>query len=280
METGTTDDGGRKALNAMNITPSEPVTVISGAEIGDIPPTPLVPPVDESSVQQASDLLLKFGNLYGTPIAFKQEQNGRLFQHILPNPKTEFSQISSSSKTILKLHTETAFHPHKPDVLILMCLRGDNDAPTTYALFEDILKKMNVSLMYELMRPQFYVQPDLSFRQGQTKHKEWLVPIIDCRHKPLKFCFDEDLMEGNTRVAQESLESLKQLVVENTKEIVLKAGDVLVLDNHQVVHGRKPFQPRYDGTDRWLMRILVKYRLPETKDVSFTPYPTITTEFV
>lgn len=263
----------------MKIQPNEPITLISGAEIGYVPPTPLVPPMNETLVSKASELLFKFGNLYGTPIAYKQEQEGRLVQHILPNPKTEYSQISSSSKTVLKLHTETAFHPYKPDVLILMCLRGDENAPTTYALFGDIIEGMDVDLMYELMRPQFYIQPDLSFRRGHAKQKERLVPIIDCRHSKFRFCFDEDLMTGKTVVAQNALDSLKQLVKENTKEIVLKSGDVLVMDNHKVIHGRKPFQPRYDGTDRWLMRILVKSNISQISDISMFPHPTITTEF-
>lgn len=263
----------------MAIKPNEPVTLIKNAEIGEIPPTPLVPPQNETSVLRASELLLKFGYLYGHPVAYKQEQNGRLIQHILPNPKTEFAQISSSSKTILKMHTETAFHPHKPDVLILMCLRGDKNAPTTYAIFDEILGKMDVGLMYELMRPQFYIQPDLSFRKNKEKYNEWLVPIIDCRHKKFRFCFDEDLMRGKTQVACNALEYLKNLVSDNMREIVLDAGDVLVIDNHQVVHGRKPFQPRYDGSDRWLMRLMVKSELPTRDDYSLLSHPVITTEF-
>lgn len=262
------------------VTPnSDALTVISGAEIGDIPPTPLVPPMDETAVAQASNLLLKFGRHYGTAVGYKQEQNGRLIQHVLPNPKTEFAQISSSSKTVLKLHTETAFHPHKPDVLILMCLRGDENAPTTYASFDDIMKEMDVSLMYELMRPQFYVQPDLSFKKAGKSYKEWLIPIIDCRQKSLKFCYDEDLMRGKTASADDALRSLNALVAKHTKEIVLKTGDVLVMNNHRVIHGRKPFQPRYDGTDRWLMRLLVKAQLPEKSEYLDVSYPVITTEF-
>lgn len=41
----------------------------------------------------------------------------------------------------------------------------------------------------------------------------------------------------------------------------LESGDVLVIDNDVVVHGREPFPPRYDGTDRWLRRASV--RLPD-----------------
>jgi hypothetical protein len=32
-------------------------------------------------------------------------------------------------------------------------------------------------------------------------------------------------------------------------------GDLYFLDNRRAVHGRPAFQPRYDGTDRWLLRV-------------------------
>ena len=261
------------------IRPSEPVTLIKGADIGFIPPTPLVPPHGEDAVPEATRLLLKFGALYGHPVGYKQEQSGRLIQHVLPNPKTEFSQISSSSKTVLKLHTETAFHPYKPDIIILMCLRGDPNAPTTYASFPEIIADLDVHTMYELMRPQFYIQPDPSFKKGNESFAEWLVPIIECRHREWRFCFDEDLMRGKSPVAESALGVLRETVAKHTKEIVLEAGDVLILDNHRVVHGRKPFQPRYDGTDRWLMRLLVRSALPERDNYTRYPHPVINTEF-
>jgi alpha-ketoglutarate-dependent taurine dioxygenase len=44
--------------------------------------------------------------------------------------------------------------------------------------------------------------------------------------------------------------------------VVLSDGDVLVIDNDRAVHGRSPFVPRYDGTDRWLKRALVVRELP------------------
>lgn len=38
----------------------------------------------------------------------------------------------------------------------------------------------------------------------------------------------------------------------------LNPGEVLVVDNDLVVHGRVPFRARYDGTDRWLKRASVR----------------------
>ncbi|WP_244204015.1 TauD/TfdA family dioxygenase, partial [Streptomyces tricolor] len=40
--------------------------------------------------------------------------------------------------------------------------------------------------------------------------------------------------------------------------VTLAPGDILVLDNDLVVHGRVPFTARYDGTDRWLKRSSVR----------------------
>ena len=34
-------------------------------------------------------------------------------------------------------------------------------------------------------------------------------------------------------------------------------GDLLIVDNNLAVHGRTPFEPRFDGTDRWLQRTFV-----------------------
>ena len=59
-----------------------------------------------------------------------------------------------------------------------------------------------------------------------------------------------------------ALEELELAIQKCIKEIVLKTGDLLVIDNRKTIHGRKPFQARYDGTDRWVQRVLVRKELP------------------
>ena len=39
-------------------------------------------------------------------------------------------------------------------------------------------------------------------------------------------------------------------------------GDLLVVDNRRVAHARSPFRPRFDGADRWLLRVMVCSSLP------------------
>ena len=62
---------------------------------------------------------------------------------------------------------------------------------------------------------------------------------------------------GTARDGQEALDELARLVRENATAVTLEAGDLLVVDNDLAVHGRTPFTPRFDGTDRWLQRTFV-----------------------
>ena len=44
--------------------------------------------------------------------------------------------------------------------------------------------------------------------------------------------------------------------------------DLLVIDNEKTIHGRKPFQPRYNGTDRWVQRVLVRKEIPPSNQIN------------
>jgi hypothetical protein len=64
-------------------------------------------------------------------------------------------------------------------------------------------------------------------------------------------------MTGTDSEAQRALETLAAAVAEHHTGVVLEAGDLLVVDNALAVHGRTPFTPRFDGSDRWLQRTFV-----------------------
>ena len=44
-------------------------------------------------------------------------------------------------------------------------------------------------------------------------------------------------------------------------DVVVESGALLVVDNYLAVHGRRPFNARYDGTDRWLKKLTVSRNL-------------------
>nr|MBA2678711.1 TauD/TfdA family dioxygenase [Ktedonobacteraceae bacterium] len=65
---------------------------------------------------------------------------------------------------------------------------------------------------------------------------------------------DTSCIKAQDEEAEVALEYLIWEMNRVACEIVLEQGDLLLLDNHVVVHGRTPFPPRFDGTDRWLQR--------------------------
>jgi alpha-ketoglutarate-dependent taurine dioxygenase len=60
--------------------------------------------------------------------------------------------------------------------------------------------------------------------------------------------------EVMTPLDREAFSALVALVEHSVTDFLLEAGEIGIIDNYQVAHGRPQYQPRYDGTDRWLKR--------------------------
>jgi L-asparagine oxygenase len=240
------------------------IKLYKNIEVGDIGPTPAIPFISDDKLLTEKKTIMAFGSSLGRPIAYKQEQAGQLVQHVLPVFKTEHGQISTSSKSNLELHTETAFHPFKPSYVLLLCLRGDAGAVTTYANTEDIVKKISKKSLELLQQSIYATRIDDSFRSNGEPDFEMIVKILKKNSNDgFDITYDKHFMRGTTSEAQEALDELNKAINESVQDIVLEQGDLLVIDNRTTVHGRKPFAARYDGTDRWVMRLLVvDYSIP------------------
>lgn len=238
------------------------VQIIDDIEIGEIPPTPKV--IDSvPAMDIAESSLLEYAKQLGNPVAYSQEQNGRLIQHIFPIRTMETDQISSSSKVDLELHTETCFHPYRPDYVMLLCLRGDESAPTTYACLEDILGNIEPEVVIELMKEQFFTTIDKSFRMhGESDAQVKTSVLYNDENGYVNLRFDSSVMSGENYTADLALNELKKIVASNVKEFTLREGQLAIMDNRVTIHGRKHFVARYDGTDRWLMRCMVRSNMP------------------
>ncbi len=246
------------------------VTIIRKLDVGEVPRTPTKQWFN-LSLTKPRKILLEAASFYGFPISFTQEQNGALIQNVHPIQSTETKQISSSSKVELSLHTETAFHQYKPTMVLLLCLRGDSKAVTTYADVNEIIEHLSPETLTTLTQPLFTTSVDESFRTKGESDMEITCSILK-RYKEIpsfvvdppiyEICYDEALMKGLNEQATNALGELKQAIDKSIREIVLETGDLLIMNNTRVIHGRLPFKARYDGTDRWLLRMFVINQLP------------------
>lgn len=193
---------------------------------------------------------------YGRPYAFQYEQNGRVVQNLFPIQKNELEQISSSSKSTLEMHTETAFHTLRPHLVFLLCAREDPQAHTNYALLSSIIPLLSTETIRILHQQLFVTEVDQSFLSDSDTSPRVMTPVLF--DSGSRMTYDRALMRGATVRAQKALDELSAVIDCVTRKVTLRQGQVLILRNDTVVHGRSPFTPRYDGTDRWLKRIMVR----------------------
>ena len=255
---------------------SEAVSIYKNVITGSIPPTPISLDVDAELFTDCDETLLSIAGSIGQPIGYQQEQRGSLVQNIFPIQRTETMQISSSSKVELGLHTETAFHPYKPDIVALLCVRGDPTGITTIAEVRDVVSKLDSYLIDELCKPNFTTSLDPSFMlEGQ---QDATIPISVLRNHDDEWhlTYDETLVIGKTKEANHALIHLKAAIRDSIVDYILDTGDLMLINNNMAVHGRKPFVARYDGTDRWLKRVLIRTGSTPSSDIEGN---VITTKF-
>lgn len=238
--------------------PTAGALLVRGLPVGDVPPTPLEPgavPKDRTS----ETVLLAVARVLGRPVGYRPEHGGRVVQDLSPTPDAVGRQVSTSSGGTLLFHTETAFHPHKPRYLLLLCLRGDPDgvARTTLAGIRELVDRLPIGVRRTLHEPRFATAADESFVGGRPTRRGRPVPVLTGTWDEPWLTFDADLMVGADPEADVALGALRRLVDDCHTGVVLRAGDLLVVDNWAAVHGRSPFTARFDGTDRWLQRTFV-----------------------
>jgi len=233
-------------------------------------PTPAsleVIPQKLSALEMIDESLLRFASAWGRPYGFEQEQSGAIIQNLFPIKTNETEQISSSSKINLEMHTETAFHPFRPQHIILLCLRGDDRAGTTYAVLDNIIGYLDKETIEILHEPVFTTTLDKSFQNPNQPDAIVTTPILF--NNGTSMTYDRVLMKPKTDYADIALLALNRAIEQAKKVFTLSTGEVAIIENWKVVHGRTPFAPKYDGTDRWLKRVMIRSALPPARDLRF-----------
>ncbi len=231
--------------------------LLRGLPVGELPTTPSAPDGGIDKDLATERLLLAVAMRLGEPVGYLPESAGALVQNLVPVASSETRQTSTSSRVQLMFHTEAAFHPHRPRYLLLFCLRGDESATTTVSSIDRAITRLSDEQLAVLHAPRFRCAVDESYLNGRDNQLGEPMPVLIDHGSRRSMVFDQDLMVGIDIEAQDALDALGEALIARHDGVVLEAGDLMVLDNAAVVHGRSPFTPRYDGFDRWLQRAFV-----------------------
>jgi hypothetical protein len=147
--------------------------------------------------------------------------------------------------------------------------------------------KLNDEDIEALQRPDFQIMPDDEHvRQLRLRYPDHpaLARVEEMQRNPVPVPVlfgDRDrpylridlpfmrVIEGRPG-AERALHALMAELERVQHAVVVERGDLLVVDNYLAVHGRKPFEVRYDGTDRWLKRMIVSRDLRKAAQVGAT----------
>jgi hypothetical protein len=231
--------------------------LLRGMPVGLVPDTPASPRAAIAKDLVSETTLLTVARGLGQPVGYLPEHGGDIVQNIVPTRASATRQTSTSSAVTLMFHTEAAFHPHRPRYLLLLCLRGDPAASTTLSSIREVRHLLTDDHWHALFQPRFRTAVDESYLEGRVGELGPPAPVLSGDRERPTLVFDADLMHGIDAEAEAALRALAAATAAHHTSVVLERGDLLVVDNHVAVHGRSPFTPRFDGTDRWLQRAFV-----------------------
>jgi Fe(II)/alpha-ketoglutarate-dependent arginine beta-hydroxylase len=273
----------RSALNEFRLEQMSGVLCISGypvdqKRLGPTPPHWRDRPVPSTSRREEL-LLILFSSLLGDPFCWATQQDGRLIHDVLPIKGHENEQLGSSSESVLTWHTEDAFHPLRGDFIAFTCLRNPDAAVTTIGYVDSLDLPDEAKAV--LFQQRFGIRPDESHlpknNSGSDSEKFTNIDKRQADPDNIAVLFGDPekpyiradpyfmTVRYDDQEAQFALDQLVGQMEERMVDLQLRSGDFCFLDNFRVVHGRKPFKARHDGTDRWLKRLNISCDLRKSR---------------
>ncbi|WP_443064911.1 TauD/TfdA family dioxygenase [Streptomyces sp. NBC_00576] len=231
--------------------------LLRGLAVDDLPDTPVVHGAEILDSHFTNGTLMLVADLLGSLVGYQDEKSGTLFHDVHP-VRGEENRIENSGSVAFDFHTENVHHPLRPDYLGLLCLRRDHEgiAATRVSSVRDALPLLSAEQVAELRKPQFHSLYPTSFTRDVEGPRPPAGPhpvIFGSKERPF-IRFNTHNTRAADQGAEHALRALTEALESVCRDLVLAPGDLVVLDNHVVVHGRSAFEPRYDGQDRWLRR--------------------------
>jgi len=259
---------------------------IDDASVGPTPAHWDRPPAAAEPTAESDRYMALCALALGEPFAWATLQHGRMIQDVFPIRGDEQRLNGHGSEAFLVFHTDDAFHPDSCDYLLLFGVRNHDAVPTRVASVREA--DLEPDHRRRLAQDRFHIEPDEEHirqltarapghpalqRAIRMRDEQRPVPVLfgDASNpylrvdEPYMRCVDD---EPATKAALVALHAEFDRV---QSPAVVGAGSLLILDNKVAAHARDSFTARYDGTDRWLRKIIVSRGLRKWSDAKAEP---------
>ncbi|MCP1438420.1 hypothetical protein J3D56_001856 [Erwinia persicina] len=199
------------------------------------------------------------------PVVYQGENNGHLIRHVCPMMKAEDKISSQGGKYDFYPHVdnpdlpitgETPFSTlgNCPDTLTLLCLRREDNVRTSLLKLDSVIALLSEETKFILTQPFFKVDRPASFEGNASVEG---VPVLVAESGVWYSRFDWHNTSGMNPEAENALKIMRELTLDRSLwfDAPLNPGDAITFLNQRTMHTRNAFQPRFDGTDRWLLRV-------------------------
>ncbi|MHC8375929.1 TauD/TfdA family dioxygenase [Pseudomonas sp. MDT1-16] len=232
-----------------------------------LPATPydMAPGIEQLPVV-AGGILAVLQTLQTHPVAYEGENDDTVFRHVSPKHQREAEKSSYGSRMDLCMHVDNPHLPLTcepvsalsacPEYLCLTGLRCEPDVPTRIVAISEVLASLPAWVETALSQPQFAIHRPVSF--GKPGHVLEHVPLLYKSANGELFCrYNKASVTATSAIAKLALQLFEAAAnhPDVARPILLQPGDMLIFKNQQTLHAREGFTPRYDGRDRWLLRV-------------------------
>ena len=205
-------------------------------------------------------------------IAYGSENSGHLFVNLVTLPGEGL--FADKSKDKMSGHTDAVSFPFageqdmkyprisaSPDFVTLAGLRNPDQVPTTVMPLKAILEQLRGDDIDELLKKQFLVRSQLTFRRG-TKAiigEEHAMTGASILHRVsdetwVRFSHRSVGADESQTAALKAVEAFKTACPDIAIPTVIEPGDILLLNNRRALHGRGAPGGAIGGESRWILR--------------------------
>jgi hypothetical protein len=195
---------------------------------------------------------------------FYKDESDCIIRAVAPRYNSQDEHSSQSPFNDLDWHVDAAYRPINgkenlspmPDYLIFGIVKnGYKNIPITYIFLNDILKYLDEEDIEAGMRPDFIISSPDSF---SNKYVNNGISVLSRNqdgvyNSRIAFQYTKPLTESADRFLK------KTRFITEVKEIQrlinVKPGDIVILNNKTTLHKRDKFEPRWDGDDRYFIRV-------------------------
>ncbi|NNM58947.1 MAG: hypothetical protein HKM04_03950 [Legionellales bacterium] len=243
------------------------VLIIRGLPLDiNIPPTPYLSRYSLQSMPLTVAVNMAIYDTLGlNPVTYYGENEGHLFRHVIPTKKAINEKSSHGSTYTLGMHVDNCHLPllpekirdkysSCPEYLSLFGVRCDLNVYTKISLLDSALAQLNAETIRQLEQPDFLLRMPDSFEHPQQFELPLLVENTDGIYYSR---FDKEYTVPKNEQAKQAFHQLNDalLSTQAVHYFLLQPGDFMIFKNQRVTHCRESFTPRFNGMDRWLLRL-------------------------